>query len=161
MIVGMLAMMELCVRVKRKNLYHISSIGPINENGRQRRRATSLMGKLTNQESQKQDDGKSNESMPIYSVLYSSASSYITGDSNLRQPESTSANESDDLSLSYQNRGISHSMSTDTLPSNYLMSDAYEATILPASLCDEAEGLHESLSNGDLNSTRLEGTNSS
>lgn len=67
MIVGMMAMMEMCVRVRDKNSYSISAISNHNN-----RRSNINNGKLVDT-----PGGVNNESMPIYSVLSSSSSNSL------------------------------------------------------------------------------------
>lgn len=72
MIVGMMAMMEICIRVRdRRSPYTISAIG-LGGSNRGRRRQF-LIGKLVN--GIEHGNGRNSESLPIYSVLDSSISS--------------------------------------------------------------------------------------
>lgn len=79
MIAGMLAMMEICVRVKdRRSTYTISAIGLGNNNQRNRSRRFLNNGKGNR-------DGTNNESSPIYSVLSSSSSTSSSSHQTIEQ----------------------------------------------------------------------------
>lgn len=157
MIAGMLAMMELCVRVRRKSIYDIASISPLSGPARNRRRSNSLMGKLPNQESQDvdaaADDDISSESLPIYSVLNSNTM-YGPTHNNSRQPNDLIFDEN-----TYHRDGrLSRSLGVD--PDSYLNND--DDVIRPAflQLSNGSNGIESPTTVEETTPARTQGTTS-
>lgn len=169
MIIGMLAMMEICVRVKKKNLYYIASIDPISHSGRHRRRTTSLMGKLTNHDTQLPYEEICNESQPIYSVTYS----HVNRDDNLGQQNEQNVtidrnNVIDSSSQLYQNhQPIEYNLpSIDSIPNAYSLDNQEDLSVSAAvstSLPDRIDNFSRNESHilaNEISTTRTEGTKS-
>lgn len=129
MITGMLAMMEICVRVKdKRSSYTISAIGFGSSNHSSRSRRFLNNGK-------RHRNGTSSESLPIYSVLSSSSSSHRTSDSLSSENHQANAEATNYRSL--QTNNVVKGDIDNSNSGNSLSSDIVRISSVNSASCDD------------------------